>query len=71
VGLKLGLSHYGITYTVWGFENRVLRRTCGSKRQEVTWGGGNCIMRSFIFCRPAPEIMEDVIGGACDFFLKG
>jgi hypothetical protein len=30
------------------FENRVLRRIFGSKRDEVTGGGGNYIMRSFI-----------------------
>jgi hypothetical protein len=30
------------------FENRVLRRIFGPKRDEVTEGFGNCIMRSFI-----------------------
>jgi hypothetical protein len=28
----------------------VLRRIFGPKRDEVTGGGGNCIMRSFITC---------------------
>jgi hypothetical protein len=30
------------------FENRVLRRTFGPKRDEVTGGGENCITRSFV-----------------------
>jgi hypothetical protein len=33
------------------FENRVLRRIFGPKRDEVTGEGGNCIMRSFITCQ--------------------
>jgi hypothetical protein len=32
------------------FENRVLRRLFGPKRNEVTVGWENCIMRSFITC---------------------
>jgi hypothetical protein len=32
------------------FENRVLRRIFGPKRDEVTEVGENCIMRSFITC---------------------
>jgi hypothetical protein len=32
------------------FENRVLRRTFGLKRDEVIEAGENCIMRSFITC---------------------
>jgi hypothetical protein len=32
------------------FENRVLRRIFGPKRDEVTGGRENCIMRSFITC---------------------
>jgi hypothetical protein len=32
------------------FENRVLRRIFGPKREEVTRGGENCIMRSFVIC---------------------
>jgi hypothetical protein len=30
------------------FENRVLRRIFGPKREEVVGGGEDCIMRSFI-----------------------
>jgi hypothetical protein len=30
------------------FENRVLRKIFGLKRDGVTGGGENCIMRSFI-----------------------
>jgi hypothetical protein len=32
------------------FENRVLRRIFGPKRDEVTEDGENCIMRSFVIC---------------------
>jgi hypothetical protein len=32
------------------FENRVLRRIFGPKRDEVQETGENCIMRSFITC---------------------
>jgi hypothetical protein len=32
------------------FENRVLRRIFGPKRDEVTGVGENCIMSSFITC---------------------
>jgi hypothetical protein len=32
------------------FENRVLRRIFGPKRDEVTEDGENYIMRSFITC---------------------
>jgi hypothetical protein len=34
------------------FENRVLRRIFGPKRDDVTGFGENCIMRSFITCTP-------------------
>jgi hypothetical protein len=34
------------------FENTVLRRIFGPKRDEVTGDGGNCIMTSFITCTP-------------------
>jgi hypothetical protein len=43
MGAKLGLRV---------FENRVLRRIFGPKRDEVTGGWRNCIMRSFITCAP-------------------
>jgi hypothetical protein len=32
------------------FENRVLRRIFGPKRDEMMKGGENCIMRSFMIC---------------------
>jgi hypothetical protein len=32
------------------FENRVLRKIFGPKRDEVIRGWRNCIMRSFIIC---------------------
>jgi hypothetical protein len=32
------------------FENRVLRRIFGPKRDEVTEGGENYITRSFVIC---------------------
>jgi hypothetical protein len=35
------------------FENRVLRRIYGWKRDEITGGWReNCIMRSFVTCTP-------------------
>jgi len=36
------------------FENRVLRRIFGPKRDEVTGEWENYIMRSLIFCTPHP-----------------
>jgi hypothetical protein len=39
---------------LWVFENRVLRRTIGPKRGEVTVGGENYIMRSLMICAPHP-----------------
>jgi hypothetical protein len=32
------------------FENRSVRRIFGPKRDEMTGGGENCIIRSSIFC---------------------
>jgi hypothetical protein len=34
------------------FENRVLRRIFGPKRDEVTGEWRNCITRSFMICTP-------------------
>ena len=34
------------------FENRVLRRVFGPKRDEVTGGGENYIMGSLVICTP-------------------
>jgi hypothetical protein len=31
-------------------ENRVLRKIFGSKKDEVTGGGGDCTMGSFMVC---------------------
>jgi hypothetical protein len=39
-------------YRLKVFENRVLRKIFGLRRDEVTGDGGNCIMRSFITCTP-------------------
>jgi len=36
------------------FENRVLRRVFGPKRDEVTGNGENYIMRSLMVCIPHP-----------------
>jgi len=35
-------------------ENRVLRRIFGPRRDEVTGGGENYIMRSLMICTPHP-----------------
>ena len=36
------------------FENRVLRKVFGSKRDEVTGNGENYKMRSLVICIPYP-----------------
>jgi len=36
------------------FENRVLRRIFGPKRNEVTTSGGNYIMRNLMICTAHP-----------------
>ena len=36
------------------FENRVLRRVFGPKRDEVTGNGENYIMRNLVICTPYP-----------------
>ena len=36
------------------FENRVLRRVFGPKRDDVTGNGENYIMRSLVICAPYP-----------------
>jgi len=36
------------------FENRVLRRKLGPKRDEVTENGENHLMRSLMICTPHP-----------------
>jgi hypothetical protein len=40
------------------FENRVLRRMMGAKREEVTESKGKCIMRSFVMCSVSPNIIR-------------
>jgi len=43
------------------FENRVLRRTFGPKRDEVKWGWrklDNEIMRNFMICTAHPILFE-------------
>ena len=47
-----GFETWSITLRV--FENRVLRRVFGPKRDEVTGNGENYIMRSFVICTPYP-----------------
>jgi hypothetical protein len=42
------VSDFKIGHRLRVFENRVLRRIFGQKRDEVTGGGENCIMSSFI-----------------------
>jgi len=37
-------------------ENRALRRTFGPKRDEVTRGEENCIMRSLMICTTYPTL---------------
>jgi hypothetical protein len=39
-------------YRLRGFENRVLRRLFGPKRDEVTGSGEDCITKSFMLCTP-------------------
>ena len=53
------------------FENRVLRKISGPKRDEVTRSGEEYITRSFIFSTPQQIILGDQIknnemGGACN-----
>jgi len=36
------------------FENMVLRRIFGPRRDEVTGNGGDCITRSYMICTPHP-----------------
>jgi hypothetical protein len=40
------------------FENRVFRRIFGPKRDEVTGGWKNCIMRSCMVCSLHPVLLE-------------
>jgi hypothetical protein len=38
------------------FENKVLRRIYGPKRDEVTRNGENYVMRSLMICTPHPQL---------------
>ena len=40
------------------FENRVLRRIFGSKKDEVPGGRENYIMKSFMICTPHQILFE-------------
>jgi hypothetical protein len=40
------------------FENRVLRRVFGPKRDEVRGNGENCIMMSLVICTAYPILCE-------------
>ena len=40
------------------YENRVLRRIIGPRRDEVTGGGETYIMRSLMICTPHPTLFE-------------
>jgi hypothetical protein len=44
----------GIDLDVKVFENRVMRRQFGPKRDEVTGNGENYIMRILMVCTPYP-----------------
>jgi hypothetical protein len=52
------------------FENRVLRRVCGPKRDEVTGNGESYIMRSWMICIftqycAGDKIEKNEMGGTC------
>jgi hypothetical protein len=40
------------------FENRVLRRIFGPKREEVTADGENCVMKRFMICTLHQVLLE-------------
>jgi hypothetical protein len=40
------------------FENRVLRRKFGPKRDEVTGNGENYVMRSFMICTNIVQVIK-------------
>jgi len=55
-------------YRLRVFENRVLRRIFGHKKEEVWEPEEDCIMRSFNSCTPhqiLDQIMDDKMGGLC------
>jgi len=57
------------------FENRVLRRVFGPKRDEVTGNGENYIMMSLVICTPeycaGGKIEKNEMGWACGAYGRG
>ena len=49
-------GHFGGTTHTVVFENRVLRRILGPKREEVTGNGENYIKRSLMICTANPVL---------------
>jgi len=47
------------------FENRVLSRIFGPKREKWREAGENCIMRTFTKCHKGDQGKEDEMDGAC------
>jgi hypothetical protein len=63
------VSHTKEKYRLRVFENSVLRRIFGPKREKGVGGGKECIFRSFINCTLTKyyygnQIDEDDVGGA-------
>jgi len=52
------------------FENRVLRRVFGPKRDEVTGNGENYTLRSLVICKSG-KIEKNEMGGACGAYGGG
>jgi hypothetical protein len=55
------------------FENRVLRRIFGPKRDEVTGNGETYVMRTWMVCTPTQyragdKIEKNGLGGACSTY---
>jgi hypothetical protein len=55
------------------FENRVLRRIFGPKRDKVTGSEENCVMRSLMICTSHTIFLSDKIeknemGGICSMY---
>ena len=53
------------------FENRVLRRVFGPKRDEVKGNGENYIIRSLGICSAGGKIEKNEVGGACGAYGGG
>jgi hypothetical protein len=58
MGVKLGSLTIREEHRLRVFENRVLRRIFGPKRDEVRGNGGSCTLRNFIICTH-PQISLD------------